>query len=263
MSKKVGNGLDLQNQRIVALGDPSAATDAANKQYVDNIARGLSWKAPVRAASTANTSLAAPGATIDGVTLAPGDRILLKNQAAGAENGIYTWTGAAAALTRTADADSGSELNPGTAVTVTEGTVNADRVFVIISDAAVTIGTTATTWGQLGGGASYTASNGVQLAGANFSGVAAPAGGLTVGATGFSIDASVVARKVSGNMGNGSATSIAVTHNLGTKDVHVSVRLNSTDEEWIVDWIATDTNTVTFSFPSAPAANAYRYAIFG
>lgn len=65
MSKKVSNGLDLQNQRLVNLGDPAANTDAANKQYVDNVARGLSWKQPVRAASTGNVSLSAPGATPD------------------------------------------------------------------------------------------------------------------------------------------------------------------------------------------------------
>ena len=56
MAKKVLNGLDLQSQKIIGLADPSANTDAANKQYVDNVARGLSWKAPVRAATTAPTA---------------------------------------------------------------------------------------------------------------------------------------------------------------------------------------------------------------
>ncbi|GJE27934.1 hypothetical protein [Methylobacterium organophilum] len=263
MPKKVSNGLDLQNQRIQNLGDPAANTDAANKQYVDNVARGLSWKQPVRAASTGNVTLSSPGATLDGVTLAANDRVLLKNQSSGAENGLYVWTGAAAALTRALDADTGTELNPGTAVTVTEGSVNADKVYLVISDAAVTIGTTATTWGTLGGGASYTASNGVQLSGSNFTGVAAPGGGLAVGSAGFSIDTAVVSRKVAGNLGNGSATNIAVAHNLGSKDVLVSLRLNATDEEVMADWVATDTNTVTFSFASAPASGAYRYAIQG
>ena len=54
MAKKVLNGLDLQSQRIIGLADPSGNTDAANKQYVDNVARGLSWKSPVRTATTAS-----------------------------------------------------------------------------------------------------------------------------------------------------------------------------------------------------------------
>jgi hypothetical protein len=261
MSVQFLNGIDLANQRITAVGDPSGATDGANKQYVDNVARGLYWKMPARAASTGNVSLTAPGTTIDGVTLNSGDRILLKNQTAGAENGIYTWTGSAATLTRTNDADTGTELNPGTAVTVTEGTVNADKIYAIISDAAVTIGTTSTTWGQLGGGTTYTASNGVQLAGSNFSGVAASGGGLTVGASGFSVDTTIVARKSSGNLGNGSLTSIAVAHNLNTQDVQVSLRNASTNAMVITDWVATDVNTVTFTFASAPASGAYRWTI--
>ena len=124
---KVMNGLDLQSQKVVNLADPSANTDAANKQYVDNVARGLMWKAPVRASATANVVLAAPGATFDGVTLAANDRVLLKAQTTGSENGIWVWTGAAAALTRATDADTGTELAPGTSVTVTEGTPTATR----------------------------------------------------------------------------------------------------------------------------------------
>jgi hypothetical protein len=260
---KILNGLDLAGQRIAALGDPSAATDAANKQYVDNVARGLYWKNPVRAASTANVTLATPGTTLDGVTLNPNDRILLKNQTNGAENGIYTWTGGSTLLTRAADADTGAELNPGTAVTVTEGTVNGDKVFMIISDAAVTIGTTATTWAQFGGGQTYTASNGVTLLGSDFRAVAAPGGGLTVGATGIGVDTSLITRKASGTMGNGSLTSIAVTHSLGTQDVQVSVRDATTNAVVMTDWVATDTNTVTFSFATAPASGAYRWTIEG
>lgn len=260
---KVLNGLDLANQRITSVGDPSGATDGANKQYVDNVARGLYWKNPVRAASTGNVTLATPGASLDGVTLVSGDRVLLKNQTAGAENGIYVWTGSGAALSRSTDADAGTELNPGTAVTVTEGSVNADKAYLIVSDAVVTIGTTATTWGQLGGGTTYSASNGVLLTGSNFTGVAAPSGGLTVGASGFAIDTSIVTRKLSGSLGNGALTSIAITHGLGTQDVQISLRDASTNAFVLTDWIATDVNTVTFTFAVAPAASAYRWTVEG
>lgn len=262
---KIMNGLDLQSQRIVGLADPSSATDAATKQYVDNVARGLYWKQPVRVATTTNGTLAsayANGSSVDGVTLATGDRILLKNQSTGSENGIYT-VNASGAPSRAADADSGTELNPGTAVTVTEGTTNGDKVFIITSDAAVTVGTTATTWGQLGGGSTYTASNGVQLVGSDFRGVVQAGAGLTVGASGFAVDTSVVARKFSVNVGNGSSTSIAVTHNLGTQDITVSLREVGTQAFIITDWVATDTNTVTLTFATAPASNALRVTVTG
>lgn len=260
---KVMNGLDLQSQKIANLADPSAAGDAATKQYVDNIARGLSWKTPVRAASTANVTLASPGATLDGVTLTAGDRVLLKHQAAAAENGIYTWMASGSPLTRTPDASSAGELVPGAAVSVAEGTVNADKVFIVISDTAITIGTTAQTWGQLGGAGSYSAGNGIGISGSVISAVAASNGGVSVGAGGIALDASIAARKYSQNVGNGSATVIAVTHGLGTKDVAVSLRKNSDDAGFVTDWTATDANTITMTFAAAPASAEHRVTVIG
>jgi hypothetical protein len=263
MPRKILNGLDLSNQRIQNVADPSSATDAANRQYVDNLARGLIIKDAVRVASTANITIATPGATIDGVTMATNDRVLLKDQSTPNQNGIYLWNGAAVAMTRALDADDGTEMRPGTTVFAREGSTNADKQFVITSDAAITIGTTAMTWTQFGGGTTYTGSNGVQLVGSDFRGVVAGSGGLTVGAGGFAIDTSVVTRKISGTMGNGSLTVIAVTHSLGTKDVDVTIRQTADDAAVETDWVATDTNTVTFTFASAPASNALRWTIMG
>lgn len=260
---KVMNGLDLQSQKIANLADPSANTDAVNKQYVDNVARGLQWKAPVRAATTTNGTLAsayANGQSIDGVTLATGDRILIKNQTAAEENGIYV-VNASGAPTRASDADTNGELAPGTAVSVIEGTANADKAFMIISDAAITIGTTAQTWGQLGGGTTYNGGNGINVAGSVISAVAHT--GIAVTGSGIAVDTGVVARKYSANVGNGSLTSIAVTHNLGTKDVTVSLREVASDAGVITDWVATDTNTVTLTFAVAPASNALRVTVTG
>ena len=260
---KVMNGLDLQSQKIISLADPSANTDAANKQYVDNVARGLQWKAPVRASATANVTLAVPGATMDGVTLVANDRVLLKAQTTASDNGIWVWTGAAAALTRAADADSGTELAPGTSVTVTEGTANGDKAFLIVSDAAITIGTTSQTWGQLGGGTTYTAGNGISVAGSVISAVAAASGGIQVVAGGIQLDASIAVRKFSANVGNGALTSIPVTHNLGTQDLQVALREVASQAFVLADWVATDVNTLTLTFAVAPASNAYRVSIQG
>lgn len=110
----------------------------------------LAWKQPVRAATTAAGTLASSfenGDTIDGVVLATGDRILIKDQAAGAENGIYT-VNASGAPTRATDFDLGTEA-VGAAVIVTNGTANADKVFICTTNAPITIGTTALVFAAL------------------------------------------------------------------------------------------------------------------
>ena len=188
---------------------------------------------------------------------------MLKNQTAAAENGIWLWNGAAAAMTRAIDADGSGELAPGTAVTVTEGTVGGDKVYMVTSDSAITVGTTSQTWGQLGGGTTYTAGNGIAIAANTISAVATASGGVQVVAGGIQLDPSIAARKFSANIGNGAATAIAVTHNLGTQDVTVTVREVSSQAGVLVDWVATDVNTVTLTFAVAPASNAFRASVVG
>lgn len=88
--------------------------------------------------------------------------------------------------------------------------------------------------------------------------------GLTGGAgSPLAIDTAVVARKSSGSIGDGSTTSIAYTHSLGTKDVHVSLRLNSDDSFIYADVVATSTTQVTVTFATAPATNAVRITVIG
>jgi hypothetical protein len=106
-------------------------------------------KEPVRAASTASVSLTTPGAALDGVTLTNGDRILLKNQTATAQNGIYVWTGAAAALTRAVDASAASDFVFGFQVYVREGTINGASIWVYTQSGAVTLNTTSLTFVSL------------------------------------------------------------------------------------------------------------------
>jgi hypothetical protein len=258
------NGIDLQNQKAINVADPSAPTDVATKNYVDQFVNGKSFKSAVRAVATGNISIAAPGATIDGVAMAANDRFLAAGQTTALQNGIYIWNGAAVAATRSTDADANGELLPGTTVYVTEGTVNADKQFAITSDAAITIGTTSMVWTLVGsGGNTYTGSNGVLLTGSNFTAVADPAvgSGVLVTAAGIKADPSVIARKFSANIGNGALTSIAVAHNLGTQDVEVSLRDVATNTFAITDWVATDVNTVTLTFATAPAANQYRATV--
>lgn len=115
----------------VRVSTPVAATDAANKSYVDNVALGLDVKMSVRAATTVNGALATAyenGDTIDGVTLATGNRILIKNQTTATENGIYT-VNATGSPTRATDFAT-SYTVAGAFTFVEEGTINADSGWV-------------------------------------------------------------------------------------------------------------------------------------
>ena len=127
------------------------ANSLVSKEYVDAVKVGLDFKDSVRVASTANVNISGPGAAIDGVTLASGDRVLLKNQSTASQNGIYLFTGAASTMTRATDADSATEITPGMFVFVEEGTTNADNGFVLSTDGTISVGSTALTFTQFSG----------------------------------------------------------------------------------------------------------------
>ena len=117
-----------------------------DKNYVDEALQSLDWKQSVRAASTTSVSLNSPG-LVDGVTLAEEDRVLLKNQTAGSENGIYIYYSASDALVRTLDAAQDS-LTSGAAVYVEEGSLNSQTVWILSTYDPIVVGTTNLTWVQ-------------------------------------------------------------------------------------------------------------------
>lgn len=146
---------------------PSADKDIANKIYVDNFVQGADWKASVRVATTAAGTIASDfenGDTVDGVVLATGDRILIKNQAAGAENGIYT-VNASGAPTRATDADSSADVTGGMSVWVNEGTTNADTGWTLTTNDPITLGTTALVFTQFSGLGQVVAGSGLSKTG--------------------------------------------------------------------------------------------------
>lgn len=266
MAIKFTQTVDFTNQRLINIGSPSADTDVANKVYVDNVAQGLNWKYAARVASTGNVTISSPGATIDGVTVANGDRVLLKDQTTGNQNGIYVFNGAASALTRASDADTSAKLTPGSALSVTEGSVNGDKTFVLVTDGPITLGTTALVFSLMNGGAgpSYTAGNGVSIVGGVIEVTPASGGGLLVAAGGVSVDPSVVVKKFAMNVGDGSTTNITVNHQLGTRDVVVELYTNAAPYDTVYAEVQrTDINNVLLVFSTAPAAAAYRVVVHG
>lgn len=246
----------------VTVPTPSNATDAATKGYVDNAVQGLSWKQAVRVATTANGTLAsafANGQTVDGVTLVTGDRILLKDQSTGSQNGIYV-VAASGAPTRATDADSSAEVDSMT-VYVESGTANADTVWTLTTDNP-TLGSTALVFAQVNGGvvpqASTTTQGKVELA----TQAEAQAKSDTDRAV---TPASLAdfARKYTSTIGNGSSTSIAVTHGLGTQYVTAQVFDASSNLQVECDVTLTSSTQTTFDFAVAPTSNQYRVVITG
>ena len=143
------------------------ATSLVSKEYVDAVKTGLDFKDSVRLATTANGTLGsafANGQSVDGTTLSTGDRILLKNQSTGSENGIYT-VNASGAPTRAIDFDENAEVTSGAFVFVEAGTQNADSGFVLTTDGTITVGSTALAFTQFSGAGSFTAGDGLTRTG--------------------------------------------------------------------------------------------------
>jgi hypothetical protein len=160
----------MGTSKITGLGTPTDAADAATKAYVDALGEGLHIHASVVAATTANITLATDvenGDTLDGITLATGNRILIKNQSTASENGIYV-VAASGAPSRAADFDSPAEIDGGDFVFVTGGTANDNKGFVQINTVG-TIGTDAIEFSQFSGAGTFVAGNGLTLTDNSFS----------------------------------------------------------------------------------------------
>ncbi len=238
--------LDLQTNKIVNLTDPTANQDAATKSYVDaQVAGGvIDFKESVRVATTAAGTLASDfenGDTIDGVALATNDRILIKNQSSGDENGIYI-VQATGAPSRSDDADTSAEVTSGMFMFVEEGTANAKTGWLLTTTGTITLDTTALTFekfsevGQLledlvaGAGLTKTGET-VDVVAATSGGLTANANditinldtnsGLNLGADGISVGAGSGLAASSGDVNVGAATSGGITVNADDIEVNL------------------------------------------
>jgi hypothetical protein len=205
--------------KITSLGAAVADSDAPNWGQVKQAIRNVLYRRIARAMALGNVNIASPGATHDGVTLSNGDVLFLPNQTTQSENGLYTFNGASSALTRTADADGGSEVQPGLAVFVSEGSTKGNSRWNLITDGAITVGTTNLVFSEEVGGGTYTAGNGLQLVGNEFSvkpvsggAITATGGGVDVDATKVPLLANIVHGEVPSGTVNGSNTNFGLAN---------------------------------------------------
>lgn len=268
--------LSINSHKLTNVTDPTSAQDAATKAYVDSVAAGIDHKASVRAATTANITRSAPQ-TIDGVSVIAGDRVLVKNQTAPEENGIFVV--AAGAWTRATDMDSWAEV-PSAFTFVEEGTTNADTSWVSTADAGGTLNTTAITWTQFGAPGSTSASNqgtgGVGVYDTQvgndlqFRNVSAGSSKITVNLSGKNIVVDAVPsamglpQKYATSVGNNSNTSFTVNHALNTTDVIVQIKEVAGGKAVVyADIVITDADNVDVTFAVAPTSNQYRVIVIG
>jgi hypothetical protein len=262
MSTQVKTNLDFGGTaKPVNLPDPTSAQDAATKAYVDAAIEGVNWKDSCRVATQSNITIASPGSTIDGVTMATNDRVLVRSQSTTHENGIYIWNGAATPMTRSADCATSAELEQAVAV-VEEGT--SAGVSYRQTSVNFTLGSGAVAWAVFGssaGAASETSAGIAEIAtqaetdtGTDDARIVTP---LKLATWSGRI------RKHTADFGDGSATQYDFTHNFNTEDVVVSVRQNSDDADVICDVRRTSVNVVRVNVASAPSSNALRIVIIG
>lgn len=262
MAKKIFTDFDFQSvSKVINLPAPSSSGDGVPKSYVDSLVEGLAWKDSVRVSTQANLNLSSPGATVDGITMASQDRVLVRSQTTASQNGIYIWNGAAVAMTRSLDATTFAELEQAV-TTVEEGTSAAttwrqDQINGTIDSSTISwvaFGTSAPSASESTAGIAELATQAETDAGTDDARIITP---LKLATWSGRI------KKFSVSIGDGSATSYTVTHNLASRDVHVTVYNASNYEEVITDVAHTTTNTLTIIFATAPSSDAYRVVVIG
>ena len=233
----------LTTNRVLTVPDETGTI--ATQAYVDSVAQGLVVKDAVRVATTANITISSGPASIDGVTINSGDRVLVKDQTTGSENGIYQWNGIGSALTRTSDFDTSADAISGSFMFVQEGTVNKDSGWVLTTDPPINLGTTPLTFTQFSGAGQITAGLGLSKTGNTLDVNLLPNGGLIFNGDNIQVD--LAATSITGTLpitqggtgltsltsnkfliGNGTALDL-------TKDAPTGVVVGTTDTQTLTN----------------------------
>jgi hypothetical protein len=283
--------LNMGNQTITSLGTPSLPTDATTKAYVDSVATGVDVHPAARVATTASIDLASAPDTIDGITLANGDRVVVKDQPDGTENGIYIFNGAGTAMLRAGDADADGDISSGTYSLVTEGDTNSGIGWIVTTPNPIELGTTVITWAQFSSGstkyvgtadridvtgnqidiaAGYLGQASLTTLGTVTTGIweAAPidiAHGGTGGTTPLEARAALgTTGKYTATIGDGTLMSFDITHNLNTTAVGVELYDLATGQTVYADVVRSDPNNIKVEgFIKAPLANSIGVVVWG
>lgn len=279
------SSFSMNNQRITDVATPSNPNDVATKEYVDAVAEGLHIHASCDAATTgtlasitggtvtynngtnglnATLTLSVALTTLDGYSLQNGDRILVKDQATTAHNGIYTWGPGGTVLTRATDFNTGAEIAGGDFTFVTNGSQYNNTGWVQ-TEGVVNVGTDAVVFQQFSGTGTYTATNGVLLTGTNFTFNPDSTGGLQTGAIGASI-------KLQTNSGlsttsNGLAVGAGSGISVGTNTVSVNLAaasgLNTTSGLAVGAGTGITVSTNTIAIDTSVVARKYSVSLSG
>ena len=203
--------------RVTGLGAPTGTTDAATKGYVDALKTGLDIKDSVRAATTATltvtetlSTLTNAGAqaalTLDDITLSINDRVLIKDQTTGKQNGIFivSDTGSVSTnwiLSRAYDFDNAPslEVTPGAFTFVEEGTINSDSGWVLTTNGTITIGTTSLSFAQFSGAGQIIAGNGLIKTGNQIDVVSTGSGALNITSDSINLSGITVSQTADGS----------------------------------------------------------------
>src|SRR6267142_2123176 len=228
----MGASLNLNTHTIITVTDPVNPQDAATRAWVlANVAGGIVSSTSVRAASVGVNLTLTGTQTVDGIALAAGNTILVKDQTSIPTNGLYTVAGGA--WTRMAAMDTWAEV-PGMIVSVQEGTTNHDTIWLSVADAGGTLGTTNITFAQIPGPSDITAGAGLLRTGQVIDIVSAdnsmtinadsiqtkldPARGITVVAAGIGVNIDAATMQISANQLGVKAGTFITLANIVTRE---------------------------------------------
>ena len=212
------SSVSLNSQTITNLSDPVNTQDAATKGFVEATSQGLDVKDSVKVATTGNITISTAlnsGDSIDGITLADNDRVLVKDQSTASQNGIYI---VGSSPSRSSDLASGADA-AGMFTFVEQGTVNADNGFVCTSNkGSAVVGTNNLTFAQFSGAGQITAGNGLDKSGNTISVDLKSNGGLVIESTEIAVDlgaSSITGTLAVSDGGTGSTSASGARTNLG------------------------------------------------